>query len=417
MLASHCLEGEWLAYSDVELSALRGAIAKIRPTLRPRFASLAERNGMYAIQGLIGSIDLNGAVLNIVPKTRPGEDWLVSVLHLLVGSDRIELAGKRVAGEAANRPDLIEVLAAIYAARLMSAIRRDGPITVIRRIEDTRAQLKGTLRVTKWARTAAWIPHQFPIIYPELSLDNVYAQSLSHAATLLRSACRSPVTKSQLAACEQALNTGQPPRSPVAGQAIPVRLPAQWAVYESAWAIASAVLRQRSLLGAVGNRAGVSILIEAWPLLERLLERSLAAAASLAPSGTLMVAPKMVHDLLVGKVGSKGLSQQVVPDGLLLDGDRPLASFEAKYKRSDQSAWPPREDIFQAVATARAVGSPLAVLVYPDQFEPLIADVSVAGEAPQKLAAVGLGLFSYVAGSGDEERGRRILTLLEACAP
>jgi hypothetical protein len=106
----------------------------------------------------------------------------------------------------------------------------------------------------------------------------------------------------------------------------------------------------------------------------------------------------------------------VIPDGRLTSGGQHVATFEAKYARFSQEDGPPREHVFQAIATAAAAGSPLAVLVYPDLFEPISWRVHGFGDRPSTLAAIGLGLFAYQRGGGDVERGQRLLALVDGVA-
>jgi hypothetical protein len=91
-----------------------------------------------------------------------------------------------------------------------------------------------------------------------------------------------------------------------------------------------------------------------------------------------------------------------------------VATFEAKYVRRNKAEWPEREHIYQTLTTAAACGSPLAVLVYPEQFEPVWWQVEGFNGSPSYLAAIGLGLYSYRRGIGDETRGSRLLGLLAA---
>jgi hypothetical protein len=118
--------------------------------------------------------------------------------------------------------------------------------------------------------------------------------------------------------------------------------------------------------------------------------------------------------LLTREPGSTGSARHAVPDGRLDDDDQVLATFEAKYARVGTGGpWPPREHVFQALATAAAHGSPLAVLVYPDRFDAIWWQAHGFHDSPSHLAAIGLGLFSYRRGPGDDERGQRILDLLD----
>src|SRR5262249_53441169 len=108
--------------------------------------------------------------------------------------------------------------------------------------------------------------------------------------------------------------------------------------------------------------------------------------------------------------GAQG--RDVIPDGRLRDGPRTLATFEAKYSPRYTSDWPHRNHVFQALTTAAACGSPLAVLVYPERFDPLWWSVIGLNGTPVALAAIGLDLFGYSSGPGDVDRGKRVLDLL-----
>ena len=88
------------------------------------------------------------------------------------------------------------------------------------------------------------------------------------------------------------------------------------------------------------------------------------------------------------------------------------ATFEAKYSPRYTSEWPSRAHVFQALSTAAACSSPLAVLVYPERFDAAWWSVSGFNGKPKALAAIGLDLFGYASGAGDVERGNRILDLL-----
>jgi hypothetical protein len=105
----------------------------------------------------------------------------------------------------------------------------------------------------------------------------------------------------------------------------------------------------------------------------------------------------------------------VVPDGELAEGGRTIATFEAKYADfvPGSKVWPRREDYFQALCTASACGAPLSVLVYPGRFEAACWQVPSMSGAPGRVVALGLGLFSYRAGSGDDELGHRIFSVLD----
>lgn len=411
-------EGVGFTIDDDLRTPLREACRRVQLELGTSFAVLEEAAGTYTIRGVVGTIAVRaGVVLDVAPKVTAADDWIGAVLDLLLAADPIEVAGDRRAGLAPYR-DLLGVLARIYADRLTRALRRDGPILVMERREANMPILKGKLRVTPWARRAPWEPHRFPVAFQELTADNDYSRALARVATLLARGATDPRTRGMLLDSARGLRPGAPEVTHASAHLALRRLPSQWAAYEPAWDIAVSVLSRRSLLGSVGARHGVSIAIEAWPLLERLVERALRAAVrSARNSGWMLSAPpKTSTTLLRPAPGQAVPGRRVIPDGRLTENGHHVATLEAKYARFNLVDGPPRDHVFQALSTAAACESPLAILVYPHDFEPAWWEVRGFDGRPAHLAAIGLGLFSYRRGTGDIERGQRLLDLLEGPA-
>ncbi|HET6940568.1 MAG TPA: hypothetical protein VFH89_00250 [Sphingomicrobium sp.] len=376
--------------------------------------ALAEDERGLRITNLIGMVELStGTVLHVRPKTQPGDDWIRSVLALLVGADPVDAAGERAAGLSQARPDLFEALAAIYAARLERALHRDGPILVMQRERRMSATLAGKLDVTAWSRRFLSHPTQFPIESNRLAADNDYSRALAFVADRFAIGARSLVTKARLARAAGLLRPGVAvPHSAPAGAELR-RLPPQWAVYSPAWSIACAVLARRSLLGSERSHAGISIAIEPWPLLERLLVRSIKSGAAQAQRIGLAVAATGHRELrLLSSFGPGPHGHRSAePDGMLFENGLALATFEAKYRDYDPDEGPLRHEIFQALSAARAAGAHTAVLVYPGSFPTARWMVDQSGPNPARLFAVGLEMFSYVPG-GEMRRGEDLMELV-----
>lgn len=392
--------------------ACRDLKTRVRPTLAPL---LEEQGGKFTVRGVVGTIELRpGTLLDVTPKTEPEDDWISATLDLLLPSTGVAIAGDR-RGELAPPRNPLDVLAAIYAERLGAALRRDGPLLVIERHSDVREVLMGKLDVTRWARHAAWKPHRLPVSYQALTADNSFTRALAHVAELLAHATRDPATSGRLLRLAREVRPGAPPHAAVDPADVQRPLPSQWGAYRGAWDIVVSVLLGKALLGTRGQRHGVSLAVEAWGLLETLLVRVLAHTVRAArDDGRRMIAPaKHSSGLIQPTADSAGKRRRVTPDGRLTEGDATVATFEAKYSRGDGSR-PERTHVFQALATAAACRAPLAVLVYPDEFEPVWWDTTSFGDHPRQLVAVGLGLFGYRRGKGDRQRGRRIYELLRA---
>lgn len=412
-----CTEGQPFYVEHRLQEVIRVAVRRLSAQLRPRFGILTESSGSFTLSGIVGTIAATpGTLIQVNPKVEAGDDWIHAVLDLLVGSDRIDAAGERAAGLSPNRRSLLEVLAAIYAARLQRAIRRDGPILLIERSQAELSHLKGKLRTTPWLRDAGWRPHRLPVSFDRLTPDNEFSRALAFVAHELATLTRSVQTRGALRVAARALRPGFGSGARVGRGVETRRLPGQWSIYQPAWSIAAALLAQRSLLRPRGIHTGVSIVLEAWPLVERLLERSLAAAVRLgSEQGKELSAPsKHGTTLLHVAAGTATEPHRLFPDGRLLLGGMPVATFEAKYKRrSGTSRWPDPADVYQALCAAAACGAQTAVIIYPEYFETAWWRVVGFQDRPSYLAAIGLGLYSFRAGIGDTERGQRILDLLE----
>lgn len=393
---------------------LRTTCYRLHKLLKLSFPPLQEDERGFRIYNLVGALDLGGGVVvDVEPKTQPGENWVRSILSLLVGDEPLDLAADESSDKSAARPDLLEALAAAYARRLERALRRDGPLLVMQRTAAERDVLVGKLNVARWVRDVWTRPTRFPVSYSTLTAENDYSQTLAFVALGMARRTRYAGTKAKLFQCAKLLRPGLPePHSPPAGVEHR-QLPQQWSVYQPAWSIACAVLARRSLLGPHPHEHGLSIAVEAWPLLETLLERCIASAVrqGLAQGRSVSTIKKGPRRILERKVGLGPASHNVEPDGLLLENDFVVASLEAKYRDYDPAEGPQRHEIYQAVAAARAVSAPLAVLVYPGAFETAHWNIDGGPFAPTQLAAVGLDMFNYQRG-GEDARGAKLLSLV-----
>lgn len=417
-----CVEGEAFVVDAPTRHRLNLSITRLQRELRFRSWPLADSpGGKIVINGIVGTIAIgDGRNLEVTPKTNPGDTWIASVLSLLVGADRIDAAGERKAGLVSERKSLRAVMAAIYASRLEEALRREGPLLLLVRQRRLSSSLRGKLNASLWLRHSLRRPHLFPTESSALTANNDFSQGLAFVAELLARETPNHGVKSRLFALQKALLPGRSCLTHAPNGVELRSLPIQWAAYDPAWSIARTILLKKSLLGPAGGHQGISIAIEMWPLLERLLCRSLRAATRVAQRAPsihvgLSVPPRPYSKVLLSAMsGSFEDSRSVEPDGILAMGGNVRATFDAKYKKRNIGSWPSREDIYQVVTTAAAYNSPLAVLVYPDKFDAVWWSVNGMKGAPAKLAALGLGLFSFRPGSGDSERGREILRMLDA---
>lgn len=409
------VEGELFEPEPHLAPVIRRAAQRLNTQLSPRLPLLVEDGTRLGFQNLIGTVRLNDTTLvEVAPKVDAGADWVRATLDLLNPGDPIDVSGDRLAGLAPRHRNLLDALAASYAHRLGRALRRDGPLVVLQRQSAELPVLRGKLRASDYLRSAPIRPHRFPVTFDSLSADNDFTRAMAVVAEILGRATTSSTTASALTELRVGLRPGSPEFAAVNPAVVSRPLPAQWSIYRPAWSIAVAILSNSSLLRSTGQHRGVEVAIEAWPLLEHLLERGLRAAEneSASKGRAITVVPKQLQPLLTDPTPAVP-ARFVEPDGQLAEVGQTIATFEAKYSPGPlPGAWPPRAHIFQALSTAAACGSPLAVLVYPRSFDPIWWDVAGFGGRPSHLAAIGLGLFSYRRGIGDVATGQTIEALL-----
>lgn len=398
---------------------LRDALLRLDRELRPTFSFVGDSGGRLVPQHLVGTVRLrDGRLVSLVPDVAGGVHWQRAVVDLLT-SERLAVTGRR-RSSIRRYPDLPAGLALAYAERLLRAFATDGPPTVYVGLEETLSTVRGRLRVTDYSRQAPWDRHRFPASFEELSLDNPFTQAMAFVAMRLSSAATDPATRTDLRSLARALRAGREPPLSVNPVVTTRRLPAQWRAFEPAWDIVRAVLSRGSLLRGTGTQHGLEVVVQTWPLLETLLRRVLNAARMLAQEGGWSVSiPAKGPRPFLRQVGGD-MHRTAEPDGELTGpGGSAVATFEAKHSPGPggrDEAWPPRSHRFQAVATAKARGAPLAVLVYPGDFPSLEWEVAGAGP-PRRLVAVGIDMYSYVAGRGEASRARRILDVVRPGPP
>ncbi|WP_155393111.1 5-methylcytosine restriction system specificity protein McrC [Xanthomonas albilineans] len=367
---------------------------------------------MLRLQNVLGTIGLGrGLTIQVSPKVSTNEDWATAVVSLLTGDEGIHIAGERRAGTSRTHATLLDVLADIYLSRLERAFRQEGPIAIMERRRSELPHLQGTLDVSRWARTALWRPHIFPVSRTLLVSDNIFTQNLVFVAKALAAASTQSRVSNGLRRLVRDLAPDSGPNS-TSSKARAGSLPEQWSAYKPAWSLANAILNKTSLLGAAGHHAGFGLAVEGWPLLETLLERTLRSLVVVAArQGRALTYQMQSKVQLLSPVGM-GRAFNPSADALLLEEERVLAAFEAKYVAFDQRV-PERGHIYQALSTAAACQAPLSVLIYPAAFPHQVWDTCGFGDTPRKLVAVGLDLFKYRSPIQVESEAIELLAFLD----
>jgi hypothetical protein len=371
---------------------------------------------MFRLRNVVGTIDLGGGlVIEVAPKVTGDSDWTKAVVSLLTGSESIEVAGDRLGGRSQVHNQLLDAMSGVFLRRLERAFRQEGPIVMMERVGNLLPYLHGKLDVSRWVRTAAIRPHIFPVSHTQLVSDNPFTQGLVIVADKLGQAASSHRTKNGLRRLSRDLAVGQHRKAAISPGLASRVLPEQWSAYKPAWALATSVLSRTSLFGPTGHQAGIGLAIEAWPLLETLLERTLQSVERLGREAGRTFTYRMQGEVrMLRNIGqtTRG-SFSAEPDGRLFENGRLIANFEAKYAVFDGFK-PDRNHIYQVLGTAAACGSPLAVLVYPNSFEPQVWEVSGFQGHPVHLVALGLELFKWLPPGQAESRGEMVLRMLDS---
>lgn len=403
--------------------SIRRRLVALQTELRPRIGFTSSADASLVVQNLVGSVQLApDLVLDVVPKTEPDKNWAAALIDLLI-DDRVEFGGETPDAEQMPRLVLADALARLYAAQLEFAIRREGPLSILVRRQSSKQRLAGRLDVTTWVTSSITRPGDFPQQETLLSADNHFTGAMAWVAEALAVRASDARMTSKLRGLARRLRPGLPEHTVVDPGVAARPIPPQWSAYAPAWATTCAVLRRISPLSRSGILEGFGLAVEPWPLLERLLVRSLHAAARQAASMgvSLRAQGHSSHQLLTASPSWDGnaalarlpRNRQVEPDGTLWFENRVVAAFEAKYSRADSDTTF-RGHVFQAMTTAAALRAPLAVLVYPEPSDPVTWTVHGFDGKPLRLAAVGLDMFAYRRGAGDESRGAALLNVLRS---
>ncbi|WP_181158555.1 5-methylcytosine restriction system specificity protein McrC [Leucobacter massiliensis] len=387
------------------------AVQGLEARLQPRIPQVTRTEGVVKIGNLIGSARMaDGTVLEVEPKVPASSSWPSAVVQLLNKESRISVTGSQRSRQGHARQDLTSVIAFEYARRLENAISKDGPLQLFERYRLNSRRLSGRLDVSAYTRNAWRDPILFPVQRDQLTVANDFARGLSVVSHAFRRSVSDSALSAQLLRLESAVIPGHPLPEHINPVAATRPMPSQWKNYRPAWDIAAAVLRNRSIINDPGHSIGLEVAVEPWPLLETLLERTLAAVTRAAPN--IVFGAKRRYPILKLRGAIAG---SVEPDGVLRDDTgQVVATFEAKYTLP--STHPSEDHRYQALATAAVLHSPIAILVYPGAEEPRIYDVQGFNGQPMQLATMGLELYGYERGSGEKRRADAVLRLLGTMA-
>lgn len=402
--------------SAEQASRIRAAIVDLSAKLHPKRSFLASGDDLV-IRNLVGTVHVTrDLVLDVSPRVAPDVPWTRALVDLMSPPTRVGFGGENRESERHPVRVLPDALAELYLDQLSRALRSEGPLTLMQTHHASPPSLTGRLDITRWLTERTLQPARFPQHRTLLTVDNPFTGLLVAVAHLLASGTSNPRTGSALRGIAGRLRPGLAPHVALDPSAALRDLPAQWRAYEPPWTTARSVVRRVAPLRRHGHLEGLGIALEPWPLLETLLERALRALVAVAGRkghiGLRGYGHTGLHPLrtptgpTVPGTGHFHKRGDVDPDGLLKRGKETVASFEAKYTLPTPEGI--RDHGFQALTTAAALRSPVAVLVYPTDFEAVRWELTGFTTHPAHLVAVGLDMYNYRSGHGDDSRAERL---------
>lgn len=184
-------EYESVSLEDKLADRLHTAGQRAKKRLKENRVLERTRRGVKAAH-VVGIVSVPGATLEILPKI-DGEDRAVrnTLVHMLAVAHNLRVADAELASIDTQRTDLLELLIALFASRLLVAVRRGLPRRYVGHEEDLR-RLRGSLNVVRqWTRLAAR-PDLLACRFDELSedtpLNRVFKAAVSALAGVARSA-------------------------------------------------------------------------------------------------------------------------------------------------------------------------------------------------------------------------------------
>ena len=221
---------------------------------------------------VVGIVSVPGATLEILPKI-DGEDHAVrkALVHMLTVAHNLRVADTELASIDTQRTDLLELLIALFANRLLVAVRRGLPRRYVGHEEDL-PRLRGSLNVVRqWTRLAAR-PDMLACRFDELSEDTPLNRVFKAAVRDLAGVARSAGTIRLLAEIVARLEFVGVSNNPLKER---VRLDRTNTAYHDLYGMARMFLSGDWQSTAGGKSLGFSLLFSMHDLFENFVGRCL----------------------------------------------------------------------------------------------------------------------------------------------
>lgn len=363
-----CREWEQLKTGDDGLTErdadrLHAAAARVARRLKaPRHDVLTRtRDGLKAGQ-TVGVLSVSGQTVEILPKI-DGENDAVreALIRMLAVALDVRIAAGELSKLDTQRRDLLELLARLFADRLLAAVRRGLPRRYIAH-EDDLPVLRGRLNVTRQVTHLAVRPDRLACRYDELSEDTPLNRVLKAAVTRLARLVRAPAnvrSLAELAARFEAVSDSPHPLRE------PVRLDRTNTAFHDLHRLARLFLNDEWQSTASGAADGFALLFPMNELFEKFVGRCLKRALA---RGAVRLQPGGRH-ALTDADGSPLFA--IRPDAVFDAPDRTIV-FDTKWKNlkpDKKDLGVAQGDVYQMLAYARAYDAARVILLYPYRKE------------------------------------------------
>ena len=310
------------------------------------------RDGLKAGHA-VGILSIPGRTVEILPKIDGGNRAVrKALIRMLAVALDVRIASGELSALDTQRRDLLELLARLFADRLLAAVRRGLPRRYIAH-EDDLPVLRGRLNVTRQVTHLAIRPDRLACRYDEFSEDTPLNRVLKAAVTRLVRLVRAPANVRSLAelmARFEAVSDSPHPRRET------VRLDRTNTAFHDLYRMARLFLNDEWQSTTDGAADGFALLFPMHELFEKFVGRCLKRA----------LAPRAVHLQRGGRYALSDRLFETRPDIVAetLEGSIVLDTKWKELKRGD-SLGVAKDDVYQMIAYAHAWGATRLILLYP----------------------------------------------------
>ena len=335
---------------------LHTAGQRAKKRLRENSVLERTRHGIQATH-VVGIISVPGATLEILPKI-DGEDHAVrkALVHMLAVAHNLRVADTELASVDTQRTDLLELLIALFANRLIVAVRRGLPRRYVGHEEDL-PRLRGSLNVVRqWTRFAAR-PDMLACRFDELSEDTPLNRVFKAAVRALAGVARSAGTVRLLAQLAARLEFVGVSDDPLKER---VRLDRTNTAYHDLYGMARMFLSGDRQSTTEGKSLGFSLLFSMPKLFESFVGRCLRRAV--LPWRTTLQSTR--HSALWDK---EEHIFQLQPD-IVVKTPTGTIVLDAKWKElkaEERKCGVSQADVYQILNYGQAYNAKRIVLLYP----------------------------------------------------